>query len=606
MKVRVSDYIAEYLIMHGITYNFTVPGGGAMYLNSSLGHQPGMHNIFMQHEQAAAMAAEAFYRMENQMPLVCCTTGPGGTNTLTGVLGAWLDSIPMLVISGQVKYMATVRSTGYPMRIFGDQEFDIVKVVSPMTKYAEMVLVPEMVRYHLDKALYLAKNGRPGPVWLDIPQNVQNAMVDTDEFIQFDAGELANTEPLPVSDKVMELVINQIKSAKRPVFYAGVEIRTHGAYEVFLKVMRKLNIPVVTSFDGIDLLADDAPLYAGRAGDVGNRYGNWAVQNSDLLLVMGSRLGIRQVSYAVQTWARDAFVIMVHEDPLEITKPVVHIELPIRDNVLSFLTRMEDCLSEPLQPKQEWLDTCQIWKKSYPVFDPERHRCEEPFVNPYWFMNELSRQVMPDATIVSANGSACVIGANVFALKKGQRFLINSGAASMGYELPAAIGACFATGKGEVLCLAGDGSIQMNLQELQTIVFHKLPIKIVVLNNGGYHSMRLTQNNLFKNLPKVGVGPESGDLGFPDMEKIAAAYDIPYFDIHAEREAEELLSLFLHADGYALCEVFVDIGQVFEPKPTARRLANGTLVSPPLEDMAPFLPRKELEDLMIIPLIQEE
>lgn len=606
MKIRVSDYIAEYLVAHGITYNFTVPGGGAMYLNSSFGHHPGMRNIFMQHEQTAAIAAEAFYRINNQLPLVCCTTGPGGTNTLTGVLGAWLDSIPMLVISGQVKYLSTVRSTGYPIRIFGDQEFDIVKVVAPMTKYAEMVLFPEMIKYHLEKAIYLAENGRPGPVWLDIPQNVQNALVDVDDLISFDAKELANTEPLPVSGKIIELILDKIRNAERPVFYTGVEIRNHGAYEQFLEVADKLRIPVVTSFDGIDLLPDENPLYAGRAGDVGNRFGNWAVQNSDLLLVVGSRLGIRQVSYAVETWAREAFVIMVHEDPLEITKPLVHVELPVRADIRKFLKVLSEAITEPFAEKKEWLKTCQDWKNNYPVVDMERHYKAGPLANPYCLMNELSMRVQPGTTIVSANGSASVVGANALKLKEGQRFIVNSGAASMGYDLPAAIGACFANGKKEILCLSGDGSIQMNLQELQTIVFHKLPIKIVIINNAGYHSMRQTQNNLFKDLSKVGVGPESGDLSFPDMEKIASAYGFPYFQIHTNEETGRVLDDFLQLSGYAFCEVFVDTEQVFEPKPMAKKLKDGTLVSPPLEDMAPFLPREELEKLMLIPLVPEE
>ena len=319
-----------------------------MHLNVSFGHQEGMKNIFVQHEQAAAIAAESFYRMHNELPLVCCTTGPGGTNTLTGVLGAWLDSIPMLVISGQVKYSATVRSTGYPMRILGDQEFDITKVVAPMTKYAEMVIQPETILYHLQKALYLAKNGRPGPVWLDIPQDVQSAIIDPDTLIGLRESEMANTEPNPVPAQTLRLVLDKLKAAKRPVFYTGPEIRTSGSYELFREVAEKLRIPVVTCFDGIDILDDDHPLYAGRAGDVGNRYGNWAVQNSDFLLVVGSRLGIRQVGYATETWAREAFVTMVHADPLELTKPKVHVELPIRATTHQFLSQLLELLPTEL------------------------------------------------------------------------------------------------------------------------------------------------------------------------------------------------------------------------------------------------------------------
>lgn len=606
LKVKVSDYIAKYLVSKGIIYNFTVPGGGAMHLNVSFGHQEGMHNIFMQHEQAAAMAAEAYFRMKNQLPLVCCTTGPGGTNTLTGVLGAWLDSIPMLVISGQVKYSATVRSTGFPMRIYGDQEFDIVKVVEPMTKFAEMVTMPELVKYYLDKALFLAMHGRPGPVWLDIPQNVQNAYIDPDDFVEFHEEEMTNTLPQIVSDQILELIIDKIKEAKRPVFYTGVEIRTKGAYAAFLTLARKLNIPVVTSFDGIDILPDDDPLYAGRAGDVGNRYGNWAVQNSDLLLVIGSRLGIRQVSYAVETWAREAFVIMVHEDPLEVLKPVVHVELPVRAEPRGFMEKLSRKIEVKMEKKDEWFRICESWKKNYPVVVPERHYADTGLTNPYCFINELSIHVPKNTAIVSTNGSACVVGSSAFILKQGQRFILNSGAASMGYDIPAAIGACFANEKKDTLCLAGDGSIQMNLQELQTIVFHKLPIKIVIINNAGYHSMRQTQNNLFKEIENIGVGPETGDLSFPEMDRIARAYRIPYFSVYSNKEAAETLGQFLSVDGYAVCEVFVDTQQAFEPKPIAKRLEDGTLISPPLEDLAPFLPKEELRELMVIPLVGEE
>lgn len=605
MKVKISDFIAEYLVSHGITYNFTVPGGGAMHLNVSLGHQEGMTNIFVQHEQAAAIAAEAYYRKNNRLPLVCCTTGPGGTNTLTGVLGAWLDSIPMLIISGQVKYQMTVRSTGLPIRILGDQEFDITATVKGMTKYAEMAVRPEMVKYHLDKAIFLAIHGRPGPVWLDIPLDVQEAYIDTEHFVAFHPEEMQNTLPHPVSGQTISLIIEKIKNAKRPVLYAGVEIRTAGAYEDFRELVEKLQIPVVTSFDGIDLMPDDHPLYAGRAGDVGNRFGNWAVQNSDMVLVLGNRLGVRQIGYTPDTWAREAFVIMVYPDPLEVLKSRVHVELPVRSEIKDFVQKMNTAIDKPLDKKMEWLDICRKWKKEYPVVTEEKHFRNGKMSNLYWFIQELSKMVPEYTDIVSANGSASVAGGNAFLIKKGQRFIINSGAASMGYDLPAAIGVCFAGGRKEMICLSGDGSIQMNLQELQTIVFHKLPIKIFIINNAGYHSMRQTQNNLFQEFSNVGVGPETGDLSFPDMEKIAGAYGIPYRAIYNNQEMTEKLKDFLNISGCAMCEVFVDTKQVFEPKPSPRRLADGSLVSPPMEDLAPFLPREELKRIMLIPLIEE-
>lgn len=606
MRIKVSDFVAQFLHEQGINYNFTVTGGGAMHLNVSLGHLEGLKCVYVQHEQAAAIAAEAFYRVHNEMPMVCCTTGPGGTNTLTGVLGAWLDSIPMLVVSGQVKYPATVRSTGYDMRIFGDQEFEITKVVDPMTKYAVMVTDPRMIKYHLQKALFLAKTGRPGPVWVDIPLDIQWGYADTDDMIEYNPLQDVNTLPSKTSSKVVEDIVERLKRAKRPVLYTGIEIRTNGAYDEFVKLSKKLNIPIVTSFDGIDIVDDNNPLYVGRAGDVGNRYGNWAVQNSDFLLVIGSRLGIRQVSYATETWAREAFVVMVYPDSLELTKPNIHVELPIRADIKEFIISLNSAIERPLAPKNEWLEICANWKKNYPVVDKSRHYKDEGLANAYCFMNELSKQAPKGVTIVSANGSACVVGASAFALKEGQRFIINSGCASMGYELPASIGACFASGKKLTYCLAGDGSIQMNLQELQTIAFHRLPIKIFVINNQGYHSIRQSQGNLFKEFSKVGVGPESGDLSFPDMSKIAYAYGLPYIKINSNAEMTEQLESFLSDKGNGICEVFVDTAQVFEPKPSTMKRADGSLFSPPLEDLAPFLPREELKKLMLIPLVDQD
>ena len=606
MKIKLSDYIAQLLCEMGIEYNFTVPGGGAMHLNVSFGHQEGMKCIYVQHEQAASVAAEGYYRMNNKLPLVCCTTGPGGTNTLTGVLGAWLDSIPMLVISGQVKYSTTVRSTGYPMRIFGDQEFDITKAAASMTKYAVMVTEPRMVKYHLQRAIYLATTGRPGPVWLDIPQNVQAAIIETDELIEYNPIEDANTLPRKVSEKTLDLIIEKIKEAKRPVLYTGIEIRTNGAFDAYMQLVEKLNIPVVTSFDGVDLITEDHPLYVGRAGDVATRYGNWAVQNADFVLSLGSRLGIRQVSYATETWARDAFVTMVYPDSLELTKPNVHIELPVRADLKQFSEALTDRIGKDSLPvKKEWLDTCMKWRRDYPVIQ-ERHCKQDGLANAYYFIDVFSHATKENIPVVTGNGTADVVTANAFEIKKGQRVIMNSGSASMGYDLPAAIGACFANDKKETYCITGDGSIQMNLQELQTIVFHQLPIKIFVINNAGYHSMRLTQRGLFKEFTKTGVGPESGDLSFPEMSRIAEAYRIPYMSASSNAELEEKMKAFVAQEGFGMFEVFVDAEQAFEPKPTAMKRADGTLFSPPLEDLAPFLSEEELKRIMIIPTVPRD
>lgn len=605
MKVKIAEWIADYLVERGIKYNFTVPGGGAMHLNVAFGHKEGLKNIFVQHEQAAAIAAEGYVRMYNEMPLVCCTTGPGGTNTLTGVLGAWLDSIPMFIISGQVRYATTARYNNIGVRAMGDQEYDITPCVAHMTKYAVMITNPKMVKYHIDKALYLATTGRPGPVWLDIPLDIQGGYIDTDSFVEFNPAEIEETLPPKVSESVIDRVIELVNKAKRPVINAGNGIRIAGAHPEFLQLVKKLDIPVVTGWDSIDLIADEDSCYVGRAGLMGDRAGNWAIQNSDLILSVGSRLGVRQVGYNVKNWAREAFVIMVDIDKEELRKPSIHVELPIQADAKDFLVKLNTALlNREVVQHTEWKSICQAWKRDYPVVRPEHYKDAE-FANVYCFIKELSRRLPEGQTTVVGNGSACVVGSHGYVIKKDQRFVINSGAASMGYDLPAAIGACFAEDRKEIICLSGDGSIQMNLQELQTIVFHNLPIKIFVINNQGYHSMRQTQGNLFPEFTTIGVGPESHDLSFPSMEKIAWAYGMPYVSIKSNKEMGSVLEKVLGMDGYCICEIFVDTKQKFEPKSATKRLEDGTLVSPPLEDLAPFLPREELEKIMLIPLWPE-
>jgi acetolactate synthase-1/2/3 large subunit len=604
LKQKVSDYIADFLVEQGIGHNFTVPGGGAMHLNVSFGNKQGLENIFVQHEQSAAIAAEAYARIHNRLPLVCCTTGPGGTNTLTGVLGAWLDSIPMLVISGQVRYSSTARASGLPLRAMGDQEFDIVSVVESMTKYAEMVQDKTLIKYHLKKALYLAQSGRPGPVWLDIPLDVQGALIEPEELKDFNP--CAEMEAIPcVSDEQIMQVIERIRAAQRPVLNVGNGIRITNAKQELDECVDLLNIPVVTGFNSIDTIETEHPLYIGRAGLIGDRPGNWAIQNSDLVLSVGSRLSARQVGYDVKKWARAAFVIMVDVDDAELKKPTIHVEMPIHSDARLFLRKLAAALQDhPIKPKAEWLTTCSLWKSNYPVVTNE-HYNEQDFANVYCFMNELSTYLPEDTITVTGNGSAYVVSSQVYIIKQGQRYISNSGAASMGYDLPAAIGACFASGRKEIICLTGDGSIQMNLQELQTIVFHNLPIKIFVINNDGYHSMRQTQDNLFSECRHVGVGPETGDLSFPSIEKIASAYGIPYFSASTNAEIPEFIASVRKREGYVLGELFVKKDQRFEPKSATRKFPDGRLVSPPLEDLAPFLPREELKSLMIIPLLDE-
>lgn len=614
MKIKVSDYIAQFLVKNGINHAFTVTGGGAMHLNDSLGHAKGLTCVYNHHEQACAIAAESYARIHNKIAAVCVTTGPGGTNAITGVVGGWLDSIPMLIISGQVRFDTTARSTGLNIRAMGDQEFDITKAVDSMTKYCEMVIDPTTIRYCLEKAYYLATTGRPGPCWLDIPLNVQAAMVETDDLKGFNVAEVASRQVPAVTDDTVSAIIEKVRNAKRPVLYAGNGIRISGGFESFKKVVDKLNIPVVTGWDSIDAIYDEHPLYVGRGGIMGDRPGNFAVQNSDLVLSIGNRLSIRQVGYSWETWAREAYVIMNDIDADELKKPTLHVDMPVWADAKDLLAKLNEAIPDGTKIWSDdfWLDRCSQWKAKYPVVLP-KHYEDKNHTNVYAFIKELSRRTRQGQVTVVGNGSACVVGSHGYVIKKDARFIINSAIASMGYDLPAAIGACVAEHGNEalygraldnpelmdIILVTGDGSIQMNLQELQTIIHHKMPIKIFVINNEGYHSIRQTQTNLF-NKNFVGIGPESGDLSFPSLEKLAYAYGYPYYSCDGNEYLEKAIEDTLAVKGPVICEIFVSTVQNFEPKSATKKLPDGTLVSPPLEDLGPFLDREEFYSNMII------
>ncbi len=658
MKMKVSDYIAKKLVEEGISDVFMITGGGAMHLDDGLGHEPGLHCWFNHHEQACAIAAECYARIHNKIAALCVTTGPGGTNAITGVVGGWLDSIPMLVISGQVRYDTTARSTGLGIRAMGDQEFDITKSIDCMTKYSEMVIDPMRIRFCLEKALYLAQVGRPGPCWLDIPLNVQGAYVETDDLLGFDRvdyeaggtgwtnngagcgtcsvcamvkvegkpamipediagqGEKREVLPKPVTLDVAREILKKVREAKRPVINAGNGIRIGKAYDVFARVVEKLGIPVVTGWNSIDCMYDTHPLYVGRAGHMGDRPGNFAVQNSDLVLSLGSRLSIRQVGYNYTTWAREAYVIYNDIDAEELKKPTVHTDMPVHADVKDLLEKLEMVLDEesvsadggPKDPEALawWVKRCQEWKEKYPVVLPKHYEAGDDMpANVYAAIKDISRRAEEDQITVVGNGSPCVVGGHAYEMKKGQRFISNSAIASMGYDLPAAIGACVADHTKDIILVTGDGSIQMNLQELQTIIHHHMPIKIFVINNGGYHSIRQTQKTHFHE-PLVGIGVDSGDLSFPPLEQLAWAYGYAYVAAHHNSELGGAVEQTLATDGPVICEIFVDMEQNFEPKAAAKMLADGTMVSVPLEDLAPFLSDEELAENMIIPPVKNE
>lgn len=610
MKQRLADYVADFLAARGVTDVFSVVGGGAMHLNDALGHHPKLHVTYNHHEQACAMAAEAYARLDNRIAAVCVTTGPGGTNALTGVAGGWLDSIPMFIVSGQVRYDTTARYalpfTETPLRAMGDQEYDIVQSAAPMTKYAVMIEDPKRIRFALEKAWHLATTGRPGPVWVDIPVNFQGGYIETEELEGYDPAEDDKLLPPPVDGAVIQTVLEKIRNAKRPVFHAGYGIRLSGGYEAFRAAAEKLNIPIVTYWNAVDLIEDENPLYCGRAGNMGDRPGNWAIQNADLILAVGTRISIRQVGYNWKTWARAAEVIMVDIDQAEMKKPTLHVEMPVWADAKDFLTKLNQAAVFPVHEGGEWLAVCRRWKKDYPAVLPRQWEENGETANVYAFVRYLSSRLPENSLTAVSNGACCVVGNQAYVIQKGSRMANNSAIASMGYGLPAAIGTCIGGDRRQTICLEGDGSIMMNLQELQTILTNRLPVKIFLINNQGYHSIRITQNNLFKEHSKVGIGPESGDLSFPEFEKLARAFGYPYRCAHSNAEMKQTVDWALEQEGPVFCEIYTDTRQVWEPKSSTKRLPDGTLVSPPLEDLAPFLPREELEKQMFIPMVPEE
>lgn len=594
MKRKVAQYIADFLVKQGVTDVFTVTGGGAMHLNDAIGHKEGLNSVYNHHEQACSIAAEGYARATGKVAAVCVTSGPGGTNAITGVLGGWQDSIPMFIISGQVKRETTTWSTDVPLRQLGDQEFQIVDTVKTMTKYAHMVTVPEEIRYHLEKAWYLCMHGRKGPVWLDIPLDVQAAPIETESLQGFDPSELDGKEEPKYDNTKTAEIMDRIVKAKRPVVLAGTGIRLGDAHKEFLQLIDKLGIPVVTAWNAHDVLWDTHPLYCGRPGTVGTRGGNFVVQNSDLLLVLGCRLNIRQISYNYRDFAKNAYKIVIDIDEAELRKPTVQVDLPIHADVKDVMNELLAAeYAGASEEQKEWLAWARGINQKYPATLSSYYEKTSP-INPYVFITKLSEKLAEGDHIICGNGSACVITFQAAEIKPRQRMFTNSGCAAMGYGFPAAVGVAVARKGKRVICLDGDGSFQMNLQELQTVVYNHLNIKLIIINNNGYHSIRQTQTNLFKGEPLVGVCDGNG-LSFPNFERLAYAYGLPYVKIDSLNNVDAGLDTLLGQEGPVFCEVVVDETQNFEPKLSSKVLPDGRIVSPSIDDMYPFLPREEYE-----------
>lgn len=603
MSIKVSEYIADFWVKNGVEDVFMITGGGAMHLNDAIGHKESLSCTFNHHEQASSIAAEGYARLTGRIAAVCVTSGPGGTNAITGVVGAWQDSIPMFVVSGQVKRETTTWSTDVPLRQLGDQEFQIVDSVKNMTKYAVMVTEPADIRYHLEKAWYLANNGRKGPVWLDIPLDVQAAVVDENTLRSFYSSEseedkrILGMENPAFDENLTKQIMEKIKSAKRPLILAGTGINVAGARDEFLKAAEKLGIPVVTAWNAHDVMPTDHRLFAGKPGTVGLRGGNFVVQSCDLLLVLGCRMNIRMISYNKHQFAKNAYKIVVDIDENELHKPTVNVDMPVCADVKDVLNSISAYIDGNTQydPSgyNNWLAACKKVNEKYPAVPDSYYGTDA--LNPYVFYDKLFDCMDEGDVLAAGNGGACVIGFQTAKIKKNQRIFTNSGCAAMGYGFPAAIGAAVAKKGERVICVDGDGSFQMNIQELQTVVYNKLNLKIVILNNNGYHSIRQTQTNLFKP-PLIGVCDGNG-LSFPNMEKIAYAYDLPYYKVDSEKSMEETVSEFLACEGPAILEAVVDDKQNFEPKLSSKVHPDGTITSPELDDMFPFVDKEEYESV---------
>lgn len=598
--MRLSEYVAQKLAQLGVRQVFMLTGGGAMFLNDALGNAPGLRTTFCHHEQACSMAAEGYARVTNFPAVVNVTTGPGGINALNGVFGAWVDSVPMLVISGQVKRETLVSSYDIPgLRQIGDQEADIVSIVKGITKYAVLVSDPQTIRYHLEKAWHLCQTGRPGPCWLDIPVDVQSSFIEPENLPGYipDDNSAVNTNEL--RDDCTQ-VLTKLANAERPVILAGKGIRLGNALNQFEEVIRALNIPVVPGWTSIDLVSSDDPLFAGRAGDLATRAGNFNIQNSDFVLILGTRLSLRQVSYTWKSFARHAYKVQVDIDPIELKKPTVQIDLPICANVKDFLQELvcqiRSGYARPSKHEQ-WLRWCQERVQRYPAVLRHHRQEVNGRINPYFFIERLFAQLQEDDVVVCGDGTANVVTFQAAPIRKGQLVFANSGDASMGYDLPAAIGAAVARGGKRVICLAGDGSLQLNIQELQTVVHNQLPIKLFVLNNDGYLSIRQSQKNMFKRL--TGEGKDSG-VSFPDIVKVAEAYGIAAIRMNYQT-MDSVFADVLAQNGPTVCDVLLDPDQPFEPRVSARQLPNGQMVSSSLEDMSPFLDDREFAENMLVP-----
>lgn len=571
--MRVSDYIIRFLRDScGVDTVFTVSGGGCIFLIDSLGSTEGVKYIPTHHEQAAAIAAEGYARANDSMGACVVTSGPGGTNAITGVLCSWLDSIPVIVISGQVNKEMSTNYTGLPLRQLGDQEFNIVESVKNMTKYAVQVNDPSEIRFHLEKAKALACSGRPGPVWIDVPLNVQSALVEPNELIGF-TDEMPLYEP---NHDDVNIVLDKWKQAKKPLMIVGNGVRLSGGIDSLMTLLERTNIPVITAVNGNDVVNSDYRYYYGRFGTHAQICANTLLSECDFLLSVGSRLYVRQTGYNFKGFAQQAYRVYVDIDQNELSKPTLYPSIAVHSDAKRFI----DILLKNELPlaSDEWTRWCDDINVAPKVL--QRHRDNNEYVSHYAFMEELSKMVPSDHHIVTSDGSANVVTMQVLDLRGKQRLFTNTGCAPMGYGLPAAIGAAI---HHKIVCIEGDGSLHMNIHELQTLKHQGLPIKLLILNNDGYLSIKLTQNVFFDR--KYVASEKSSGVSMPSFKKLMEAYDLPYCCIRKNEEIKTVLAEFLAKDGPCVCEVFADPREAHEPKVLAKLGADGKFIPGELKNI---------------------
>ncbi|HEY4484387.1 MAG TPA: thiamine pyrophosphate-binding protein [Candidatus Paceibacterota bacterium] len=601
--MKLSDYLVQYLVDRGIKKVFLLTGGACAHIVDSLGKNPDIKYVCMQHEQAAAMAADAYARITKNIGVAVATSGPGATNLITGVCCSYFDSIPTLMITGQVNLWETKGDK--KIRQLGFQETDIIDIIRPITKFAVLVKDPGKIKYYLDKAIHIAKSGRQGPVWLDIPMNVQHAEINPEELEDFDPTEL-EPEVTPFPTYLTTQILDRIHKAKRPVIIAGAGIKLGQAENELLRLLGALKIPVVSSWSGIDILPYDFPLYIGQIGVYGNRAANFTVQNSDLLLSLGSRLDTRQTGGQPQTFAREAFKIVVDISEAELKKNWVVADIPVHADVKYFLTELNSVISTSvaLPDFSDWHSTCLKWKERYPAVLPEYNN-QMDSVNPYVFTEKLSKKLSKNSIITIDNGGISAWAIQSLKVESGQRVVTSFGHAPMGYALPAAIGAASANPKTNVICLVGDGGFQLTIQELQTLKNYGLPIKVFVFNNNAYGIIKQFQEIYFGARYEATVS-QTGYTA-PDFKKVAWAYGIATEEIASHEEIDEKLDKILSAKGPFICNVKLNEAQKLIPKLIAIRTQDGKYISKPIEDMTPLLPRDEfLSNMIIRPLSEED